>query len=94
MRKLHQAALFTAIALTFAVGFPSHTTAEDWSPVVIARGTYRSKLQSMPIEKRPYRPLHVYGNVVRLNRERTSTVQPIGSVIVIARPLRILGIRP
>ncbi len=36
-----------------------------WSPVVIASGPYRERIRSLPIEQRPYRPLHVYGNTVR-----------------------------
>jgi hypothetical protein len=36
-----------------------------WSPVIVATGEYRSSLQSLPIEHRPYRPLHFYGNTVR-----------------------------
>lgn len=42
------------------------TAAEPgWSPVIVARGDYRAALQSLPIEQRPYRPLHFYGNTVR-----------------------------
>lgn len=36
-----------------------------WSPVVIATGEYRESIKSMPIEARPYRPLHFYGNTRR-----------------------------
>jgi hypothetical protein len=36
-----------------------------WSPVVIATGAYREYLHSLPIEQRPYRPLHFYGNTIR-----------------------------
>lgn len=36
-----------------------------WSPVVVARGEYRDQIKSMPMEQRPYRPLHFYGNTVR-----------------------------
>ncbi|QDT06974.1 hypothetical protein K227x_53980 [Rubripirellula lacrimiformis] len=41
-----------------------------WSPVIIATGEYRQQIESMPIEMRPYRPLHVYGNTVRRNYYR------------------------
>jgi hypothetical protein len=37
-----------------------------WSPIVVPRGGYRNYIQSLPIEQRPGRPLHVYGNTVRL----------------------------
>jgi hypothetical protein len=40
---------------------------EVWSPVVIARGEYRSQIKALPIEHRPNRPLHFYGNYVRRN---------------------------
>jgi hypothetical protein len=36
-----------------------------WSPVIIATGAYREQIRSTPIELRPYRPLHIYGNTVR-----------------------------
>ncbi|TWU16590.1 hypothetical protein [Allorhodopirellula heiligendammensis] len=36
-----------------------------WSPVVVARGEYRDQIKSLPMEQRPYRPLHFYGNTVR-----------------------------
>ncbi len=36
-----------------------------WSHEIIAVGTRRQQLTSLPIERRPYRPLHVYGNTVR-----------------------------
>jgi hypothetical protein len=92
MRKPSRVALIAAFLLIFVAGSPDQTTANEWSPVIIARGSYRSQLRSMPIEKRPYRPLHVYGNAVRLNRERSRAQQPLGSVITVARPLRLLGI--
>ncbi len=41
-----------------------------WSPRIIATGQYRDQLKSMPIEQRPYRPLHFYGNSVRRNYYR------------------------
>lgn len=36
-----------------------------WSPVIVATGNYRQQLQATPIEYRPNRPLHIYGNTVR-----------------------------
>lgn len=38
-----------------------------WSPVVIARGEYRSQIKALPMEQRPNRPFHFYGNFVRRN---------------------------
>ncbi|MCC9601974.1 hypothetical protein LOC67_15540 [Stieleria sp. JC731] len=37
-----------------------------WSAVVLPAGEYRDEIKSMPIETRPGRLLHVYGNTVRL----------------------------
>ncbi len=36
-----------------------------WSPYVIARGQQRQIIRNTPIQYRPYRPLHFYGNTVR-----------------------------
>ncbi len=38
-----------------------------WSPVIIATGAYRQQIEATPIELRPYRPMHFYGNTVRRN---------------------------
>jgi hypothetical protein len=45
-----------------------------WSPIVIPTGEYREQIKSMPIEQRPYRPLHFYGNTVRRNHYRGNPV--------------------
>lgn len=42
----------------------------NWSPIVIPRGEYREYIKAMPIEDRPYRPLHFYGNTIRRNHYR------------------------
>jgi hypothetical protein len=36
-----------------------------WSPTIIATGEEREQIRATPIEQRPYRPLHFYGNTVR-----------------------------
>jgi hypothetical protein len=43
-----------------------------WSPIVIPTGEYREQIKSMPIEQRPYRPLHFYGNTIRRNHYRNN----------------------
>lgn len=53
-----------------------------WSPVIVATGDYRTKIRSTPIQHRPGRPLHVYGNTIRLfnqsgRAERTRPLQHI-----------------
>ena len=45
---------------------PESSAAEPgWSPVIIATGDYRKQIQATPIEQRPYRPFHFYGNTIR-----------------------------
>ena len=63
-----------AIALLTMVGSDQAATAQGpgWYPFVIARGQDREKIQKSPIELRPYRPLHFYGNTVRRNYYRTA----------------------
>ncbi|MDX1924941.1 MAG: hypothetical protein SFV81_00405 [Pirellulaceae bacterium] len=36
-----------------------------WDSTIILRGKERAAVKSMPIEKRPMRPLHIYGNTIR-----------------------------
>lgn len=45
-----------------------------WSPIVVPTGEYRAQIKSMPIEERPYRPLHFYGNTIRRNHYRGNPV--------------------
>ena len=41
-----------------------------WTSKVIKRGTDRTISKNTPIELRPYRPLHFYGNTVRRRHYR------------------------
>lgn len=41
-----------------------------FDPRVVTFGAEREQIKAMPIEKRPYRPLHVYGNSVRRRQTR------------------------
>jgi hypothetical protein len=41
-----------------------------FDPRIIALGEARDEIKSKPIEQRPYRPLHVYGNTVRRRHTR------------------------
>lgn len=72
------AAVFAAaVTLSFAfVGSAAAEAAEASSGVslkVITFGDERARLQSTPIEQRPYRPLHFYGNRVRRQSRRSTT---------------------
>ena len=56
---------------------PSQVCAQNSSyyPYVFARGSDRQVLRNMPIEQRPSRPMHFYGNAVRRNRVLASSNQ-------------------
>ncbi len=41
-----------------------------FDPRVITFGAEREQIKNTPIERRPYRPLHVYGNTVRRRTTR------------------------
>jgi hypothetical protein len=45
---------------------------DGFDPRVITFGTERDQIKNLPIEKRPNRPLHVYGNSVRRRHGRTT----------------------
>jgi hypothetical protein len=78
------AAVFAAaVTLSFAfAGSAAAEAAEASSGVslkVITFGDERARLQSTPIEERPYRPLHFYGNRVRRQSRRSTTGSATGS---------------
>jgi hypothetical protein len=56
--------VISGIVLTFHLSNASGSET-GWSPVIIATGAYREQIKSTPIELRPNRPLHFYGNAVR-----------------------------
>ncbi len=64
------------IATLFGLVATSSVQANEpgWSPVILPTGDYRDQIKSMPIEQRPYRPLHFYGNTVRRNFYRGNPV--------------------
>ena len=68
------------ISFLFFVQPVEPVSAEGWSPVVIPTGDYRLRIKSLPISERPGRPMHVYGNTIRM-LDRISRDQPV-------RPLR------
>lgn len=70
-------------------GRPQAGVEPGWSPVVIARGEFREQVRSLPIEQRPYRPLHFYGNTVRRLRHR-GTPLPTASE-TLSLPARLLS---
>lgn len=56
-----------AFALLAIVGSNHSAVAQEpsWHPYVIARGHDRMVIENTPMEQRPYRPFHFYGNTVR-----------------------------
>jgi hypothetical protein len=76
MQKSIRTSLFLAVISPFFVFESQSVAANGWSPVVIARGSYRAQLQSMPIESRPNRPFHFYGNAVRRANAQPRVSQP------------------
>ncbi|MEM9589635.1 MAG: hypothetical protein AAGA03_20295 [Planctomycetota bacterium] len=84
------------IALLFVLclvaGPASADSPTGWSPVIIATGDYREQIKSMPIEKRPNRPFHFYGNTVRRLYYRQRSTQPLArpSGQVNLSPLRLV----
>ena len=68
MRKpiIAAAIALSAVFLGTMVAEPA-SAQTGFYPYVIARPQDRAKIRSTPIEKRPYRPLHFYGNTVRRN---------------------------
>lgn len=58
--------LIALICGTFTITTGTVSSAETgWSPRIIATGDFKAKIESTPIELRPNRPLHFYGNTLR-----------------------------
>lgn len=55
-------------------------TGAGFDPRVVTFGSDRDQIKSIPIEKRPNRPLHVYGNSVRRRHGRAAEAAPRGDV--------------
>ncbi len=58
-----------------------------WSPIVLPTGEYREQIKSMPIELRPYRPLHFYGNTIRRNYYRGNAAPMPRDIVTTATEL-------
>lgn len=60
--------LLGALVVLVVFGFTSKTQAAPptgWDSTIILRGQERAVVKSMPIERRPNRPFHIYGNTIR-----------------------------
>ncbi|MCC9642227.1 hypothetical protein LOC71_08070 [Rhodopirellula sp. JC740] len=68
-----------------ALGQSGSAVAEEWSAVVLPTGAYRDQIQATPIEQRPGRLFHVYGNTVRMldrSSEVPVTYRPFRRVVI------------
>lgn len=63
--KLSVAAV--AIVIVLATANVGAAQEPGWDSRVIVPRDERAALQATPIEQRPYRPLHFYGNTIRRN---------------------------
>lgn len=58
-------------SLPLEAGLPVVEAAQTgFDPRIVAIGEARDEIKSKPIEQRPNRPLHVYGNTVRRRQTR------------------------
>jgi hypothetical protein len=51
---------------------PVDAASTGFDPRIVTFGETRQQIQNTPIQERPYRPLHVYGNTVRRRQSRGS----------------------
>jgi hypothetical protein len=72
MRTIILAALTAAALLPCPSAGAAGTAGTGFDPRVVAFGPAREQIKSTPIEQRPNRPLHVYGNTVRRRHSRAS----------------------
>jgi len=72
--------LVPAVFATVAAAAVAPAAAAEFDPRVVTFGSERDQIKSTPIEKRPNRPLHVYGNSVRRRHDRAMQSPPRGDV--------------
>ena len=63
-------ALLTVLSVSLG-GIPAVAASTGFDPRIIVFGEEREQIQNTPIEQRPNRPLHFYGNSVRRRGPRT-----------------------
>lgn len=89
---LRYIALSVLLLIPVMTGCAATNAAEPgWAPFVIARGEQRQIIRSLPIEQRPYRPLHFYGNTVRRMHYRGMPLPNISELT--GQPLRPAPVR-
>ncbi|QDV46509.1 hypothetical protein Enr13x_64180 [Stieleria neptunia] len=88
-------AILLSTLLITSITTTSATSPTGWSPIILPTGDYRTKIKSMPIEQRPGRLLHVYGNTVRLldQSSRGIATRPIQQIFLGTTVRRTDGFR-
>ena len=71
--RLLLAVLATWMVLGSAAQILAVASKGGWDSTIILRGSERTAVKSIPIENRPNRPLHVYGNTIRRMDHRGAT---------------------
>ena len=68
--------IFAIVALALALGAAVPLNAQEprWTGRILKVGPERAAMDALPIEQRPYRPLHFYGNTVRRQYYRGTPV--------------------
>ncbi|QDV29958.1 hypothetical protein Spb1_18850 [Planctopirus ephydatiae] len=85
-------AMLLILVGTASTGLTSETSLQEpgWLPVVVATGPLRTQIDATPIEHRPYRPLHFYGNTIRRVYYRGTPMPRVGEMA--ALPFRTIGV--
>ncbi|WP_235951220.1 hypothetical protein [Crateriforma spongiae] len=86
---------FLAFAFVSAVGSSALATSPTgWDRVIVPTGQYRQTVKAMPIEQRPGRPLHVYGNTIRYRHQAANGQmrgKPLRRILLGTDQLRGIG---
>jgi hypothetical protein len=88
------ATCFTLVGLLSCLQAPAVDAGQpQWVPNVVATGNLRAKIQHTPIAKRPGRPLHVYGNTIRMmqQNERVTQYRPLRHIFFGTPELRVIA---
>jgi hypothetical protein len=65
--------IVAALVVTAVLPCPTADAAgTGFDPRIVTFGEAREQIKATPIEQRPYRPLHVYGNSLRRRHSRAT----------------------
>jgi len=65
MHPMFQRVFIMTVLIGITLSATASASETGWSAKIIATGEFKEKIESTPIELRPNRPLHFYGNTVR-----------------------------